>query len=133
MLFRSFPTERAWGALLPYTPSGDGCERVHTLSRSPGAILLETLVSDEARGRSGEDFGFRRNERGARCSPTPPRVTGTRGLRPSRALPGLSYWKVWFLTGHGAVLVRIFVSDGTGRERVSILSFYRGGLVAIIT
>ena len=40
----------AWGALLPYTPSGTGCERVHTLSRSPG-------------GCSIGDFGFRRNRR----------------------------------------------------------------------
>ena len=32
---------------------------------------------------------FRRHGCGALCSPTPPRVTGARGLRPSRALPGL--------------------------------------------
>ena len=31
-----FRRRGAWGALLPYTPSGTGCERVATLSRSPG-------------------------------------------------------------------------------------------------
>ena len=41
----------AWGALLPYTPSGTGCERVHTLSRSPGAVRSEVLVSDGTGGR----------------------------------------------------------------------------------
>ena len=46
-----FPTTRAWGALLPYTPSGTGCERVHTLSRSPGAVRSEVLVSDGTGGR----------------------------------------------------------------------------------
>ena len=34
---------RAWGALLSYTPSGRGCERVVTLSRSPGVVLLKDL------------------------------------------------------------------------------------------
>ena len=42
--------------LLPYTPSGDGYERVHTLSSSPGAVLLRSFVPDGARGCSGEDF-----------------------------------------------------------------------------
>ena len=31
-----FRRRGAWGAPLPYSPSGDGCERVATLSRSPG-------------------------------------------------------------------------------------------------
>ena len=44
-----FPAKQAWGAPLPYTPSGDGCERVHTLSRSPGDELEGSLVSDGAR------------------------------------------------------------------------------------
>lgn len=42
----SFPTEQAWGALRPYTPSGDGCERVATLSSSSGAALTGTLFFD---------------------------------------------------------------------------------------
>ena len=46
-----FPTARAWGALLPYTPSGTGCERVHTLSRSPGSVRSEGSVSGETGGR----------------------------------------------------------------------------------
>ena len=83
-----FQTKRAWGALLPYTPSGDGYERVHTLSRSPGAVLLVILVPDEARGCSGEDFCSRRNERGALCSPAPPRVTGCERVAPLSRSPG---------------------------------------------
>ena len=43
-----FPTTRAWGAPLPYIPSGTGCERVATLSRSPEAALAGSLVSDDA-------------------------------------------------------------------------------------
>ena len=106
-----FPTTRAWGALLPYTPSRTGCERVHTLSRSPGDVRPETLVSDETGGRrvlnsgayfsclfgrrfrpstkpwccSGGNFGFRGRRRGALRSPTPPRATGAQT-------------KFWFLT-----------------------------------
>ena len=48
LLWTLFPTAQAWGALLPYTPSGTGCERVATLSRSPGAGLAGSLVSDDA-------------------------------------------------------------------------------------
>ena len=44
-----FRRRRAWGAPLPYTPSGDGCERGMTLSRSPGDELEGSLVSDGAR------------------------------------------------------------------------------------
>ena len=46
-----FRRRGAWGALLPYTPSGTGCERVHTLSRSPGAVRSEVLVSGGTGGR----------------------------------------------------------------------------------
>ena len=71
-----FRRRGAWGALLPYTPSGTGCERVHTLSRSPGAVRSERLVSDETGGRRAWScgaylprlfercFGFRENARG---------------------------------------------------------------------
>ena len=48
LMMALFPTARAWGALLPYTPSGTGCERAATLSRSPGAVLAEIEVSDDA-------------------------------------------------------------------------------------
>ena len=51
-----------------------------------------------------EVFRSRRRERGALCSPTPPRATGARGLRPSRALPGLDWREVWFLMEQGTVL-----------------------------
>ncbi len=37
-----FRRRGAWGALLPYTPSGTGCERVATLSRSPGGCSIAT-------------------------------------------------------------------------------------------
>ena len=53
----SFPTTWAWGAPLPYTPSGTGCEMVHTLSRSPGAVRSERLVSDGTGGRRVWDSG----------------------------------------------------------------------------
>ena len=46
-----FRRRGAWGALLPYTPSGTGCERVHTLSRSPGAVRSEGSVSGGTGGR----------------------------------------------------------------------------------
>ena len=51
-----------------------------------------------------EVFRSRRRERGALCSPTPPRAMGARGLRPSRALPGLDWREVWFLMEQGTVL-----------------------------
>ena len=47
----------AWGALLPYTPSGTGCERVHTLSRSPGAVRSEGSVSGGTGGRRASACG----------------------------------------------------------------------------
>ena len=82
-----------------------------TLSRSPGDVRPETLVSDETGGRrvlnsgayfsclfgrrfrpstkpwgcSGGNFGFRGRRRGALRSPTPPRATGAQT-------------KFWFLT-----------------------------------
>ena len=69
-----------------------------------------------SRACSDGDFGFRRSrlffcgrcfrrrERGALRSPTSPRGTGARGLRPSRALPGLDWREVWFLMEQGTVL-----------------------------
>ena len=61
----SFPTTRAWGAPLPYTPSGDG------VREGCDPLALSRSCSDES-------VGFRRNGRGALCSPAPPRVTGVR-------------------------------------------------------
>ena len=190
LLWTLFPTARTWGAPLPCTPSGDGCERVTTLSRSPGGCSGVDLGSRRCglffcgrcfrwRGRgalrsptsprvtgceraaalsrspggcSGADFGsrrcglfscgrcFRRCGRGARCSPTPPRGRGARGLRPSRALPGAVLLRAWFPTMR-AILLRDFVFDGAGRgalrsptsprgtgcERVHTLSRSPGG------
>ena len=60
-----FPTTRAWGAPLPYTPSGDG------VREGCDPLALSRSCSDES-------VGFRRNGRGALCSPAPPRVTGVR-------------------------------------------------------
>ena len=69
-----------------------------------------------SRACSDGDFGFRRSrlffcgrcfrrrERGALRSPTSPRGTGARGLRPSRALPGLDWREIWFLMEQGTVL-----------------------------
>ena len=88
---RCFRRHGAWGAPLPYTPLGDGCERA-------ARPLALSAVGDERRfldgqGRfcslaffyccSGEELRFQRHKRGARCSPTPPRVTGCeRAARP---------------------------------------------------
>ena len=55
-------------------------ERVHTLSSSPGAVLVEILVSDEA-GYSFVDVVSDDTGRGVLRSPTPPWGTGARGLR----------------------------------------------------
>ena len=148
---RCFRRHGAWGALLPYTPSGDevregcdplalsrgcsfdglvsddtgysfeelefrrrgrgalrsptpprvtGCERVATLSRSPGGCSFDGLVSDDA-GYSFEEFEFRR--RGTRGAPLPysPSGTGCERVRPSRALPGVFWRRCWFPTGLG--------------------------------
>ena len=86
-----FPTTRGWGALLPYIPSGDGVRE----GCAPSRALLggrRTEFFGWARGVlffcffyccSGEGFCFRRRGGGARCSPTPPRVTGCeRAARP---------------------------------------------------
>ena len=43
-----FPTTRAWGAPLPYTPLGDEVREGAPLSRSPGAVLAESFVPGEA-------------------------------------------------------------------------------------
>ncbi len=77
------------GALLPYIPSGTGCERVATLSRSPGVGVTRNLVSGDAGDVLLKDFVSDDAGRGALCSPIPPRGTGARGLRTSRALPGM--------------------------------------------
>ena len=108
-----FPTTRAWGALLPYTPSGDGGERVHTLSRSPGTGLagswfptMQSCSFDGIRFRrcgncSLEVFRSRRRGRGALCSPTSPRVTGCERVITLSRSPGVR-------------LAGSLVSDGAG-------------------
>ena len=101
LLWTLFPTVRAWGAPLPYTPSGDGVrEGCAPLALSRGAVLAWILVPDEA-GYSFEGFRFRRRGRGALHSPAPPRVTGCkRGTTLSRSPE--------------AILVEILVSDDVG-------------------
>ena len=74
---------------------------------------MRDLVSDDAgypfKGFVSDDAG-----RGALRSPTPPRGRGARGVRPSRALPGLVWRGVWFPTMQGVVLLTAFVSDNAG-------------------
>ena len=50
ILLKAFVSDDAGrGALRsPTPPRVTGCERVHTLSRSPGAVLVGSLVSDDA-------------------------------------------------------------------------------------
>ena len=108
-----FPTTRAWGAPLPYTPSGTGCERVAPLSRSPGGCSFEGFVSDDV-GYSFERFCFRRRECGALCSPTPPRVTGVReGCAPLALSRGCSGGE-FCSRRSGSYFLTILVSDDTG-------------------
>ena len=49
----------------PTPPRATGCERVATLSRSPGAALAGSLVSDDAGGCSFDGICFRRNGNGS--------------------------------------------------------------------
>ena len=115
LLWTLFPTARTWGAPLPCTPSGDGCERVTTLSRSPGGCSGVDLGSR----RCGLFFCgrcFRRRGRGALRSPAPPRVTGARGLRHSRALPEAVLAWIWVPDDAGCSFVDA-VSDGAGVGR----------------
>ena len=94
-----FRRRRAWGAPLPYTPSGDGCERGMTLSRSPGDGLEGSLVSDGARDLLFDGTGatllraFASGDAGVgRSAPLHPLGgRGARGFTPSRALPGLAW------------------------------------------
>ena len=107
-----FPTAWAWGALLPYTPSGDGVRE----GCDPLAL---------SRGWFGGNLDFRRCRKqlrwrcwfsaarravrmrisfpaarawGAPLPYTPSGGRGARGLRPSRALPGLGWREFGFPT-----------------------------------
>ena len=109
-----FPTERGVGRSAPLQLLGaTGCERVATLSRSPGvvllrnwfptkqAVLLRTFVSDGAGvGRSAPLHPLGRRD--------------ARGFTPSRALPGAGLAGNWFSAGSGSCSGGNFVSDGTG-------------------
>ena len=81
-----FPTARVWGALLPYTPSGTGCERVAPLSRSPGVVLLKGLFLTKQVILLRTLFPTTR----VWGAPLPyiPSGTGCERVWPSRALPG---------------------------------------------
>ena len=108
LLMALFPTTRTWGAPLPYTHSGDGGERVLTLSRSPGVVLAEILVPDDA-GCPFEGFCFRRRGRGALRSPTSPRVTGCERVLTLSRSPGV-------------ILAEILVPDDAGCPFVDTVS-----------
>ena len=80
------PTKRAWGAPLPYTPSGDGVREGATLSRSPGAVLAGIWISDGA-GIPAKNLVSGEAGVGRSAPLHPLGGRGARGLRPSRALP----------------------------------------------
>ena len=83
-------------------------ERVHILSRSPGAVLVEILVSDEA-GYSFVDVVSDDTGVGRSAPLHPPPGDGVReGATLSRS--------------PGAVLVEILVSDETGYSFVDVVS-----------
>ena len=128
------------GALCsPTPPRVTGCERVATLSRSPGDGLTRILVSDEAgkgcavlalfvvdisasdgtRDCSGDGLGFRRRGCGALCSPTPPRVTGYERVVTLSRSPGDDLTGILVFEETGMVLV-VGLGYG-GVERVALL------------
>ena len=130
--FRS--RRRGRGALCSPTSSRvTRCERGASLSRSPGAVLAGSLVSDDARSCSFDGIRFRRcgncfleiflsRRRGRRAlrSPTPPRVTGCeRGATLSRS-PGAGLAGSLVSDDAGAVLLTAFVSDETGTALLKI-------------
>ncbi len=107
---------RGRGALRsPTSPRATGCERVHTLSHSPGAGLPEILVPDEGRGYSFESFRFRRRECGALCSPTPPRATGCERVLTLSRSPGAGLAEIWVSDGAGSYSLEGFCSRRRGR------------------
>ena len=53
-----FRRRGAWGALLPCTPSGMGCERGTPLSRSPPGAVLSVKVCQRRNRWGGSDDGF---------------------------------------------------------------------------
>ena len=125
-IFLSQRRER--GALCsPTPPRATRCERGASLSRSPGAGLAGSLVSDDARScsfdgvrfrrsRNGslEDFRSRRRGRGALCSPTPPRVTGCERVHTLSRSPGAVLVGISVSDDAGVVLLTAFVSDNAG-------------------
>ena len=82
-----FPAKQAWGAPLPYTPSGDGVrEGCDPLALSRGAVLAGIWISDSAgipaKNLVSDEAGVGRS---APLHPLGGR--GARGFTPSRALP----------------------------------------------
>ena len=94
-------------------------ERVHTLSSSPGAVLVEILVSDEA-GYSFVDVVSDDTGRGARCSPTPPRATRCERDHTLSHSPGAGLAEISVPDDAGAVLLTAFVSDEAGTALLRI-------------
>ena len=75
-------------------------EEVHTLSSSPGAVLVGKLVSDGAGAVLLRILVSDGAGRGALRSPTPPRGTGVReGCDPLVLSRGLFWRGSWFLPG----------------------------------
>ena len=110
-----FRRRGTWGALIPYTPSGTGYERVHTLSRSPGAVRSEVLVSDGTGGRRVWNNGA--------CSSAPIRSK----VSTSDDAVGLFWWELWFPTTRAWGALLPYTPSGTGCERVATLSRSPGG------
>ena len=91
-------------------------ERVHTLSSSPGAVLLVILVPDEARAILVKIFVFDETSVG-RSAPLHPSGDGCVRVHTLSRSPGAILLEFWFPTMHGTVLVKIFVSDETSVGR----------------
>ena len=115
-----FPTARAWGAPLLYSPSRTGGERAaRPLELSVDGCSAEVMFSDEAGGGLLRALFSDGVGRGALRSPTAP--WGRRGERAARPLElsadGCSAGVLFSDEAGGAVLLMALVSDGTGVGR----------------
>ena len=99
-VFRS--RRRGRGALCsPTSPRGTGCERVATLSRSPGVGVTRNLVSGDAGNVLLREFVSDGTGVGRSAPLHPLGGRGARGFTPSRALPGLLWRGFWFVFSNG--------------------------------
>ena len=118
-----FPAARAWGAPLPYTPSGDGVrEGCDPLALSRGLLRrefrfptmqetasVEMPVFGGAKRCSDEDFVSDDAGVGRSAPLHPLGGRGVRGLRPSHALPGLGWREFRFPTMQETASVEMLV------------------------